>query len=612
VEPFNRSSKLNDSGPHRGAIWGFALFGAQAGKAGLYRNPANLFWPRVWTHQESTFGIDGYFSLAERLVTGQASEEQRDFSGAFVPDPAKWLRAIQNGCFNLVVHDHHKRRTLICSDQFGLLPLYILRRPDGIWFASDLATLRDISPVKLEIDETGLAELYWFGYQLGDRTAYRDVGMVPAGSIISVSWEGGTENRNSWVESIQETDRGIQIQPGDIPFQLLELVERACDRLHTPATNYGIKLSGGLDSRLIAGCWRHRPLYAYTWGERHSAEAMIAVRLANRLEFEHRFIPVEGKFFPEYYSTMFEQYGIMEFLHELATPLMLKDQARLILDGLLGDVFVGGGYLDDARKKSLPDLFRSAIGLRRTQRLIRPSNDEMAKTLARLIRVADADFPVLEEEVAQHLMRQDDDIHHDIALITARLTAEDDTFESLFEKFLLLCRTRRYTALQGTTNRPEIQTLYPFIDTDLTRYLKSIPVELFQYRDLYRHLYTVTLPGIRDIPALRSNLPFYFPRQVHSIGRVIRGSLERMGKRIFRSSGGKWNLFQMDGVQWERWLLENDLFREGIRSQLLESPLVDSNALERSLTAMERYRHSVVGTRLMLTASYCRWYRPDA
>jgi len=605
------ASFSSEPGSLRGAIWGFALFGSQAGKAEVHRNPTNLLWPNVWTQQGSTFAIDGYLSHADRLLSGQSTDDQMAVSNAFLKHSASWLRSIQNGCFNLAVHDHRERRTLICSDQYGLLALYILRLPGGIWFASDLVTLRAISPVNLEIDPIGLAELYWFGYQLGDRTAYRDVGMVPAGSICSFSWEGGRENQSSWVESVRKPGSGRRIQTRDIPFQLRDLVECACNRLHMPSVNYGIKLSGGLDSRLIAGCWRHRPLYSYTWGDRLSAEVRIANRLADRLEFEHRDIPVEGGFFPHYYSRMFEQYGIMEFLHELATPLMLEDQARLVLDGLLGDVFIGGGYFDDARKKSFPDLFRSAFGLRRSERKPRCSNDEMAHLLAMMIRVTDTDFPILEKGVKQQLERMEDDIHHDISLIVARLRTEGDTFEFFVAKFLLLCRTRRYTALQGNTNRPEIQTLYPFIDTDLTRFLTSIPVEQFQYRDLYLRLYTEALPGIRDIPVLRSNLPFYFPRRVHSIGRVVRGSLQRAGKKIFSATGGKRNIFLMDGVQWERWLSENDQFREGIRNQLSESSLVDNRELDRSLSAVEQYRHSVVGTRLMLTVSFCRWYRQD-
>jgi len=598
-------------GSPQGAIWGFARFGSGSGKAEVHRNPVNLFWPSVWTHRENTFAIDGYLSQADRLVPGQSTEDQMDVSSAFMKDSASWLRNIQNGCFNLVVHDQRKRRTLICSDQFGLLALYILRLPGGIWFASDLATLREISPVTLEIDPTGLAELYWFGYQLGDRTAYRRVEMVPAGSICSFSWEEGRETRNSWVETAPKPDGGRQVQTRDIPFQLRDLVESACDRLHMPSVNYGIKLSGGLDSRLIAGCWRHRPLYSYTWGDRLSAEVRLANRLADRLGFEHRGIPIQGGFFPRYYSRMFEQYGIMEFLHELATPLMLEDRVCLVLDGLLGDVFIGGGYFDDARKKSFPDLFRSAFGIRRAQLGFRCGNDEMARVLAMLIRVPDTDFPILEQGTKHKLDRLEDDIHHDISLLVERLRTEGDTFEFLVAKFLLLCRTRRYTALQGNTTRPEIQTLYPFIDTELARFLTSIPVEQFQYRDLYLRLYTEALPGIRDIPALRSNLPFYFPRRVHSIGRVVRGSLQRVGKKIFFVTGGKRNIFLMDGVQWERWLSENHRFREGIRNQLSESSVVDNKALDRTLSEVGRYRHSVVGTRLMLTVSFCRWYRPD-
>lgn len=607
-----RSKTPEGTAVSRGTIWGFALFGTEAGRTGLFRNPDNLFWPDVWTDRQCSFALDGYFCEAERLTTGRSAEEREALSSAFLQDHPGWLRRIQNGCFNLVVHDQREQRTLICSDQYGLLALYVLRLPQGIWFAGDLATLREIAPVALEIDETGLAELYWFGYQMGERTAYLNVEMVPAGSVCSFSWKEGRERRENWAESIRKPGAAAPPPAREIPFRLREIVERACDRVHTPIANYGIKLSAGLDSRLIAGCWRHRPLNAYTWGDRRSLEVRLAGRLAERLEFEHRVIPVEGSFFPGYYLAMFEQYGIMEFLHELAAPLMRTDGVRLVLDGLLGDVFIGGGYFDDARKKSFADLFRSAFGIRRTERALLYGNDEMAHLLAGMVRVADTDFPVLEQQAAQRLSRQTEDILQDISSLLARIRSEDDSFEFLVAKFLLNCRTRRYTALQGNTSRPQIQTLYPFIDTDLVRFLHSIPLRQFQYRDLYLRLYSETLPRIRDIPALRSNLPFRFPRRTHALARVVRGSLQRIGKRLFTVSGGHLNLFVMDGVQWERWLAQNEAFRDGIGDLLRSSALVDQDLLRSTLSQVARHRHSVVGTRLLLTASFCRWHQRNS
>src|SRR5581483_6652279 len=122
---------------------------------------------------------------------------------------------------------------------------------DVITFANDLPGLQAISP-PLERDATGCAELYWFGYQIANRTIYRDVVCIPPGVVLTIDWRSGEITTEPWA---RPAERAATAPSRDAAAELVEAMRTACRRLYVPERRYAIKLSGGMDSRLIAGCW---------------------------------------------------------------------------------------------------------------------------------------------------------------------------------------------------------------------------------------------------------------------------------------------------------------------------------------------------------------------
>jgi asparagine synthase (glutamine-hydrolysing) len=46
-----------------------------------------------------------------------------------------------NGLFAFAALDRERRRLLLVRDRFGVKPLYFARRPEGLWFASEMRAL---------------------------------------------------------------------------------------------------------------------------------------------------------------------------------------------------------------------------------------------------------------------------------------------------------------------------------------------------------------------------------------------------------------------------------------------------------------------------------------
>ncbi|NEZ03271.1 asparagine synthase B [Wenzhouxiangella sp. XN201] len=130
-----------------------------------------------------------------------------------------------NGIFAFVLYDEDKDRYLIARDPLGVMPLYHGRDEDGmLWVASEL---KAIEP--------------WC----------RQVEAFPPGHLLD-SAEGVIRR---WYEPAWR-DFGNASQPAD-PIRLRQSLEDAIHRQMMGDVPYGVLLSGGLDSSLIAAITKH-------------------------------------------------------------------------------------------------------------------------------------------------------------------------------------------------------------------------------------------------------------------------------------------------------------------------------------------------------------------
>lgn len=538
-------------------------------------------------------------------MLGRNEHDRLRVAQAILHNPASWLREIRNGCFTVVVHDHRAKKTYILSDRLGFMPLYLLRLSEGCWFASDLQSLRQMSPRALTLDPVGLAELYWFGYQIGNRTPYKEVSLLPPGSVLAMSWIDGSAQQEYWpVEAPAKPAPPSK----EIPSALVQLVGRACHSLYDPSLTYGIKLSGGMDSRMIAGCWSDGPLHAYTWGDSGSAEIRVAALLAKQLGFPHTTIPLPDGFFRQIHPPMFERYGVMDWINDLGNPYMLRDGCVVILDGLLSDVLFAGTLLK--RRETAFDNVCYTLGIKQRERRTDASRDAVAELLFRSLRVSDDIFCVVTRDAKKAIERVHDEVLHDLHQEVQMCSRKGSSLDGTMANVKLRNRIRRNIALMGITCRPMIQNLYPFCDNELHEYSRSIPpVDMINKR-LYIRVYSEQLKHIRNVPPIMSLLPFTVPQQWHYYGRVVRHLRELASEKLLRYSGGRVKARTMDAFQWEKWLALIPEFRTNLREFIADSRALDLQAFDQSMAQAARFTLRVPGTRVMNTASFCAWHKP--
>ena len=369
--------------------------------------------------------------------------------------------------------------------------------------------------------------------------------------------------------------------------------------LHRADATYAVKISAGMDSRFIGAAWPGRGLRAYTFGHPDSQEIALARRLAAAIGAPHTTVPLAGDFFSTLHAPIFPRHGIMEWFHQALVPAMQRDGVDLVLDGLAGDVLLGGLTL-----KRSQSLWRQVLGLKPDLRNAPKDVDGIARYVAGLAKVSDAGYRPLTPEAHAAVNAHWDEIHQDIVAEVKRFEPRGLTLEQLCAEVSFNNRTRRHICLQGTVCRPAVETIYPFLDRRFLALLGRFRPEWVASKRLYVELYTRHYPHVQRVPSTFSLLPFTVAPPLHLTGRVVRYALERIGMAVTHRTGARFNPWVADGIQWRRWLAFEPPLQQGALDWLRHSRAFDAQEYARALQAL-KHKPLFTGSRFMLTSSYC-------
>jgi asparagine synthetase B (glutamine-hydrolysing) len=581
------------------ALAGRIQIGSSAMPA-LYRRGVGRLWPEIVQLDNGAFqfAVDGYLVRDGRLALGE-SHDATAFAAAFRADPTLAMADIENGSCNLVAHDAAAQRTILCSDAAGCLPLYLHRGRDAVSFANDLPGLRAIADGTLARDQTGCAALYWFGYQIGSRTVFRDVTCIPPSAFFTIDWQTGGIETAYWANR-RPAAAPRNSTPEETAADLVATMQTACRRLDRPERRFAMKLSGGMDSRLIAGTWPTPRLPAFTFTAPGAIEFGVTRRLARAMEMPLGVTPIEGDFFSRFHAPIFGKHAITEFFHQALIAPMIAEGIDCALDGLGGDVLFGGLALK--RKGGIGANLRNALGIAGVSPETVVSDDQAVDVIFSQIRVADGQLRILTEEAQREIEACRNDVLNDIALDYARCEP-GAPFARRYRSFAMRNRMRRYIALQGAVCRPEVETLYPFLDRDVQAMAERIGSALAAGKKFYRLLYRRNLPKIAGVPFVDSLLPPAAPNAAHVLGRLARYGMETAGYRAALAAKRDLSFWRINSVQWPRWIAFDSAFQDGIGRFMRGSAAFSQARFAAALDQMRR-GNGPSGTRMMLTASY--------
>lgn len=414
-----------------------------------------------------------------------------------------------NGSFNLAYYDPTKGTLQLVSDRLGTRPLFYSVHGGRLLFALEIKAILAARGESARFDEEGIFQLAAFGHQLGSRTAFAGVSVVPPGSILTAS-AAGVQIVSYWKPRYQERERA-----GELSHQLVHAMEQAMRRrVQGRRLPLGIFLSGGLDSRFVAGALARvadEPVTAFTFGRDDSRDVIYARQLARALGFAHRTFSYHGRdFTPTVPRVVWRTEATQLFAEGLSVELHrhISEDARVLFNGHLGDALSGGHLLPALfwmrREHLAPHILqkRTTLPKERLRALCTP-------------RAFDALYGQLRNEVERELVSLD-----------------EERLPQLFNLWDLTVRQRRYTLATPAVDRYLFEQLTPFVDNDLVDLMLGAPLtELFGQR-AYVQAILDGIPEARHIPWARTAReiePQYLVRMSRLAGDT---AMKRLRKKL--------------------------------------------------------------------------------
>jgi asparagine synthase (glutamine-hydrolysing) len=192
------------------------------------------------------------------------------------------------GMFAFALYDTRDDRLVLARDPFGKKPLFLAETSGGVAFASEIAPLLDFPGVGRRLNGAVLSDYLLRRYVPGPDTFFRGVRKLPPGGLAIYENKVLTEQRYFTPPLADARPQSVSSSYAVTAFRTaLEAAVRLRQRSDAP---YGVYLSGGLDSSVIAALMaREGPVRSFAVGfdETAYSELSYAARAAARIGARH-------------------------------------------------------------------------------------------------------------------------------------------------------------------------------------------------------------------------------------------------------------------------------------------------------------------------------------
>lgn len=389
-----------------------------------------------------------------------------------------------DGQFAIVWYDAQARCLTLITDRFGYRPVFWTRRGDAVLFGSSLKSVAAADPDPLEVDDVGILELFCYGTHVLDRSWIRGYRRLPPATAMRIAPDGTTTERY-WVYGYDEGAPTLDQRTYATVFA--RLMDRAVERRMRGSRKIGIFLSGGYDSRAVAGAIRreHLPIPAFTFGVPDSRDVRFAATLAERLGFRFHHLHRSGAYLEDACRAVaWRNEGMVPFSHNTSILYhdAIKPRADFILTGFLGEYSGSHTWprllLTRSRRAAIPVIFDRMTGARR-------------ETARRVFRreFFDATFDALRARFVESFDRLPNDHPMDLS----------DSWD-------FTCR-HPWSYQPSAVDRHLLEVRAPQFDIDLLEFLLTIPWHQRIEQRVYKRMIAHAYPEIRDVPCTNSGKP---------------------------------------------------------------------------------------------------------
>ena len=207
-----------------------------------------------------------------------------------------------NGIYTIALWKVGLKKLVLISDRMGVGKMYFCQQGRNLLFSNEQKAICLLPDFNNQIDPLGVADFISVENVLEDRTFFANIKIMDAAQVLTFK-NGQISTRRYWDYSFFEPGNTALRADAYVDGLAYELRQALIRRLHPQTT---LLLTGGLDSRSLAGAWSEVaggiPLLANTIGQEGCRDVAQAREIAASVNMEHLVIPVDDSYLANYAS----------------------------------------------------------------------------------------------------------------------------------------------------------------------------------------------------------------------------------------------------------------------------------------------------------------------
>lgn len=388
------------------------------------------------------------------------------------------------GEFVCLLTDHETGAVHIINDRFGARPFFLHIGRNQIAFSSNLLFLTALAKIAPVPDPLGWMEMLAFGHTLDQATTVRGVTRLRPGSHVTIDANGIRETQYWRLRHQPQED----LDPKAFAQETFEAFSQAVAWRARMLGKCFISLSGGLDSRLVAGAApKDADAFFFTFANAvdggETDQVRAARQVAKILGRQHQvraFAPAEFSREADLLTRLTG--GMVPLQHpvkNLQSIHEMKQHTGVKLGGGAGDVLAGDFTFYSIHNIN-PRLTRMQV-----EKFIEISRKQTAGTLAKIYR---RDF------VREFYPSADRAIHETFAPLCGPTAAHRTT------AWAMTIEETGTTFLGPIHTHPDVHEARPHLGYRFTEHLLRLPAKWIYQRNFYQYMIWLCLPELRSVP----------------------------------------------------------------------------------------------------------------
>ena len=385
-----------------------------------------------------------------------------------------------NGSFVLIAWYPREKKLYLANDRFGLRPHFYGWCGETLLVSPTVAAIHKCWNRQTKIDRVGTLEFFTFQHLMNYRTLVEGISLLPPASISRVE-QAALKTDKYW--DFPYPDKPLTATEHELSDELGKKFTVAVNRRLPSDCPLGVTLSGGLDSRTLAGIASQSisDLPVFTLGDPDCMDRRFASEVAHQIGAKHYTVSPENiDWEKNFYTSARLCEGMSSVLHAHILMLMpyLENSVGVVLDGF------GGGAIN---------------GCNITRQMMKYSTSS-SDTANALFKKFNGFFDISQ---IRNLF-YDKSFHENIPILKESLRKRVEECQSQ-----LVANIVDYCCQKGVQRRHEIngnillrnfvEVRTPFYDYDLIDYAIALPARFRFNRRLYKGAVRSLFPELRSI-----------------------------------------------------------------------------------------------------------------